>query len=372
MNFKLIVLLCLLVSAGMYGYSTWCGLGITYDSQHYLSAASSLLQDGVLKNADGSIYSNWPPLYPVFLALFGTNEFLIKIGQGIVLLGIVYLTYCIVSQCITDKVLRAFLLIGIAVGTPLMLVNVFVWSEGLFVLLTLAMYLLFQKYQQSPKWPLLIGLIIVSNLLCLQRLVGIGVVGLFGIMLYLNQRDVKKAGCYIALSWIGVLIWLWRNIQVEVNPSFVDNVFVASLNKTLYSYIEAIGNWIVPVSLYFSIKVILVIGWLISTGLFLFYKRISVKSFAFQANFLGWSYLFFMIGIGGTLTEIDRFAVPGYIWLIAGFIAIIDTILPQLSRKSRWILYVMIVVWLLYPTGRTLKNVVFWHDVNCGKQIIPN
>lgn len=167
-NFRLVAFLCLVVSGIMYGYSTWCGLGITYDSQHYLSAASSLLQDGVLENADGSIYSNWPPLYPVFLALFGTDEFLIKIGQGVVLLGIIYLTYCVVSQSITDKVLRAFLLIGVAVGTPIMLINVFVWSEGLFVLLTLIMYLLFQKYQQSPKWYLLIGLIIVSNLLCLQ------------------------------------------------------------------------------------------------------------------------------------------------------------------------------------------------------------
>lgn len=186
-------------------------------------------------------------------------------------------------------------------------------------------------------------------------------------LLWLHHHDVKKAGYYILLSLVGILIWLWRNTQVEVNPSFVDNVFVASLDQTLYFYIEAIGNWIVPVSMYFALKIILVIGWMAGGWLFLFHKRISVKSFAFQANFLGWMYILFMIGIGGTLSEIDRFVVPGYIWLIAGFIAVIDSILPQLSKKRKWMVYILIGVWLLYPAGRTLKNVIFWHDVNCAK-----
>ncbi len=353
----------LLAGAILYGYAVTCGLGLTFDSQHYLAAARSLLRNGTLQNPDGTVFSNWPPLYPVLLAMARADWQWIRAGQFLVFEGILFLTWQLGKEALQTTHARLFLALVTLFGTPLLLVNVFVWSEGVFILLTLAMYLSFGRYVATDRLRWLIGLTLLSDLLCLQRLVGILWVLAFATLLYLVQKRARTAIAYVVLSCLPVVFWLWRNVQVEATPSFLGNIGAASFVQTCMGYTDAIGNWFVPTGVPLPVKAAVGVLWIAGILFFLVRHRPTVGSVAFQANYLTVFYLAGMIFLKGTFTEIDRFAVPAFGWLFLGLAAVGDTVRPLGWR--RWLIIGVVGVWLLYPVSRTVKNAAFWHEVNC-------
>jgi len=58
-------------SVGLSIYSSWCGLGLTYDSFDYLAASESFKENLKLTNRNGSPYIFHAPLFPVLLSFFG-------------------------------------------------------------------------------------------------------------------------------------------------------------------------------------------------------------------------------------------------------------------------------------------------------------
>ncbi len=356
---------CALVVSVLCLYAIQCGIGLTFDSHHYLAAARSLRHSGTLLNADGTVYTNWPPLYPVLLALAQGNWLLIRIGQVLVFLGILFLTHQISQKYIQHFLVRAFLIGAVTVGTPLVLVTVFVWSEGVFILLTLAMYLFFRRYVTTNQVAAFIGWIVLSNLLCLQRLVGVVFVVAVGVLFWLIQKDTKRTIFYVLFSLVSVALWLWRNAQLETTPSFMENVWVTPLEQTWMGYVDAVSTWFVPVNVSFTVKTIVGVLWILGILFFWVWYRPTVCSLAFQATFLALFYLIGMIVLNGTVTEIDRFAAPGFVWVFLGIGAGLDTVFPSLPHRRRWLMLAIVGVWLLYPVSRTVKNVLFWHEANC-------
>ncbi len=362
---------CLATGAVLYAYATHNGLGITHDSRHYLAAARSLLHDGTLRNADGTAYTNWPPLYPVLLALARAELRHIRIGQVLVFLGILFLAHRLAVRNIRQPGLRVFFMGSVVFSTPLLLTSVFVWSEGFFVLLTLAALICFRHYQSSERAAHFWWLIIFGNLLCLQRLTGTFFVFGFAVLVFIQGKSLKKAILYSVFSLAGTAAWLFRNTFLEHSPAFRQNILVISPLQSFIGYTEAFGDWFVPVSAPFALK--LAVGVLWFSGILFCQWRFRFKpsSFFFQANFLASWYLACMVLAGGEASETDRFAIPAYLFIFGGIAAGLDAAFTVLSARRVLAATLLLSVWMAYPVVRTVKNAAFWHWANAYAHIQP-
>ncbi len=366
-----ILFLSLATGAVLYGYATHNGLGITHDSRHYLAAARSLLHDGTLRNADGTAYTNWPPLYPLLLALARAELSHIRIGQVLVFLGILFLAYCLAARNIRQPGLRVFFMGSVVFSTPLLLANVFVWSEGFFVSLGLLLFGQFQYYQADPRPSRLAALVVLGNLLCLQRFTGIFLVFGFAFLIFLQRKSLKETAFYSFFSFLGIATWLFRNTFHEHSPAFRQNIFVISPLQSFIGYTEAFGDWFVPVSAPFALK--LAVGVLWFSGILFCQRRFRFKpgSFFFQANFLALWYLACMVLASGEALETDRFAIPAYLFVFGGITAGLDAAFAVLSARRVLAATLLLSVWMAYPVVRTVKNAAFWHWANAYAHIQP-
>jgi len=350
--------------AAFYVYATHSGLGLTSDSANYLAAARSLLHSGTLRNADGTAYTNWPPLYPALLALARADLAYVRIGQVMVFLGILFLAFRMAECNISNAVLRLFFMASLVFSTPLLLANVFVWSEGFFVLLTLAAFVCFELYETSGRAAYFWLFIAVSNLICLQRFTGIFFVCGFAVLIFLQQENLKKTVIYSLFSLLGVAAWLLRNTFFEQNPAFQQNILITPPLQSLSGYVDAFGNWFVPVSAFFAVKLIVGVLWF-SGILFCQWRfRFKPDSFFFRSNWLALCYLACMVLAGGESPETERFAMPACIWVFGGIAAALDRSFQVMPASYRRIVLVVAFVWLSYPLVRTVKNAVFWHRMN--------
>ncbi|MCU0354547.1 MAG: hypothetical protein MUD08_12540, partial [Cytophagales bacterium] len=237
--------LLLVVGAVLFLYATSCGLGITYDSRQYLAAARSLLQNGTLRTADGTAYAHWPPLYPAWLAVWGAAE-TVKYAHLAVWLVTLSFAQRFGQKMLKTPFAQTFFLLTLVFGTPLFLVQVFAWSEGLFVLLTVLVFVFFRKFTETERKRHLFWMLLFSNLLCLQRLTGMFFVAGFGLLLWQARQNAKLTLMYVSVSLTSVTLWMLRNTCVETEPSFVGDLFVVSPLVSVKNHLSAIGNWFVP------------------------------------------------------------------------------------------------------------------------------
>jgi hypothetical protein len=251
--------LLLVVGAVLFLYATSCGLGITYDSRQYLAAARSLLQNGTLRTADGTAYAHWPPLYPAWLAVWGAAE-TVKYAHLAVWLVTLSFAQRFGQKMLKTPFAQTFFLLTLVFGTPLFLVQVFAWSEGLFVLLTVLVFVFFRKFTETERKRHLFWMLLFSNLLCLQRLTGMFFVAGFGLLLWQARQNAKLTLMYVSVSLTSVTLWMLRNTCVETEPSFVGDLFVVSPLVSVKNHLSAIGNWFVPQAVPVAAKAAIVLS----------------------------------------------------------------------------------------------------------------
>ena len=345
-------------------YAMSCGAGLTTDSHHYLAAARSLLQNGTLHNADGTVYTNWPPLYPVVLAMVRANVQLIAWMQNAFYTGMLLLVYWF-SLEFRNATVRLLFLLSMVFGLPVLLVFTFVWSDGIFIFLTLVVYACLRVYQRNRQILYYIALIFFSNLMCLQRLAGIFFVFIIGFLILRLPNHRQKCLLYVLLSVSLLLLWLYRNTFFEADPSYNANLLATPIIQSISNYLDALGNWFVPHYFPYLIKVIIVCLWLLSLAWFYWHYRFLPDSLAFQTTFLAVGYLVALPFTNGNLSDIDRYIAPAYVWATMSTFVQLDTWLPTLSVSRRRLVVILIALWLVYPVARTVRNVTFWHRVRC-------
>ena len=171
----------------LHQWSTYYGLGTTYDSMNYLAAADSFRSSGTFVGVNGDPYLAWPPLFPLILSLFGEQMDLVSkfINSG--LFGyLIFLWDRIAINLQLNAKSRLLFSIILALGTPILMVHSFLWSEPFFlVFLSLTIYILTKA---SPIGGAdFVQLIVLGILMTLQRHAGIFFVGATVIVLYFDK-----------------------------------------------------------------------------------------------------------------------------------------------------------------------------------------
>lgn len=316
---KVLIQVCIifqiLVGVGVFLYATEGGLLFTHDSYYYYSAAKSLLADGTLKNPSGEPFTNWPPLYPFIIYTLNANLTCIKAFHCIVYVLTLILPTLILSRTPIQKGVFILYVLLQTFSVTLLSYQIFLLSEGVFVLLGILLFGVWMKYDKEENSVLFLLLVVMSNLLCLQRMMGVYIVVLICMSLLLKKEYLKSI-VYGALSIVGLAVWIVAK-QVQSNQStFIDNIGMSDRVTILKALLIEISKLVFPAT--FSTILSICIG-----GLILFYCIYSYSKTAKQEASLikkafVWTvgYLFLMVATGGSVDEIERFVMPVFPFLV--------------------------------------------------------
>ncbi|MCD8739465.1 hypothetical protein LT679_02525 [Mucilaginibacter roseus] len=205
----------------VYFFTKYSGVGISPDSIMYASAAESIYKHGNLITFNGSPLTFFPVFYPAVLSLsflFGVDA--IKAGpviNGLLFGGVLLLTgYCI-SRFKKPSVLYKWLVLAAILLSPALLeIYSYLWSETLFIFLTILFVPFFKRYLDSPRIKHLLYVAVVAGLCCITRYAGITVITTGCLMILANAKpELKKRFVHITLFGFAGLLPLIINLLVN-------------------------------------------------------------------------------------------------------------------------------------------------------------
>lgn len=327
------------------------GFGSTVDAEAYLYAAKSFLNEYTFLTPFG-YYTNWTPLFPFLIAIFGLN----LVQYTAFLLNIILL-YQIGGFVLPKNSLAHFLFfVHSSFSVIFLMIHFFVWSEAWFLVFLLSLFGIYKQTfnkKKISKQSLLI-MILLANLLCLQRMAGVFFVIGFAVLIAF-YFSLKKAVLFAGLSSIGILAWFVRNSFLQSKPDFLENIFIISWKQSLADYSKAIFNNFFP-NYWFSEA--LSIALLVMLLLYLIYLLFLEK----QILTLIWLCLCYLIAMFvlrmNVIGESERYLAPIQPFLLLIFWYLVG----KWSKKVYWksILYGSLSIILAFQMLRTAKNVKHW------------
>lgn len=354
-------------------YAVWCGLGLTYDSHNYLSAARAIGEGRPMETQLGAKYVAQPPLFPAILSLWNGNLFFSKVFNIACYAVTLILTWKLIDVALDSigyKVLACFY---IFLSTPLLLVHSFLWSEPLFLLLIQLTIVTLYFYRQTKRRSFFYALIGLSLLLCAQRNAGIFIVSGIFLGLFLEENSfvdrIKVVGALL-ISLVGFFIW---NIYgfIREGGDFLAAGYFQNIPGNILEYSRAVGVWFLPGTLSQYVLVVPgLFGLLFVISIFFSSEPISPRlTFLRQLSTIPFVYVLGFVILGKPVaSDVERF--------LAGIFPVYSVVVfqaverMQIKRKKWLILPVAII--LLYGLLRTGNNAKRWNESNCENPISPS
>lgn len=217
------------------------GAAISADSSHYICTARNLIE-GKGFQTFRQPFVRWPPLFPTLLGLsslgrfdpFDTSRYVNAICFGLTLF---------VSGTWLLKNIKSFPLALLGLGLiffskPILRISMFVWTEPVFVFLTLLFIFEMSKFLEDGKNSSLALAGTCAALGCLTRYIGVTLIltGL-AVILIKQKKPFKQtlfdAFLFALISAIPAGIWLIRNY-------FVSGTLVGERFPSKYSFLQNI------------------------------------------------------------------------------------------------------------------------------------
>lgn len=335
-------------------YTNHSGIGISPDSIVYLSVAKSINIHGVLQDYNLRPLVDFPVFYPVFLSIIGFFSRANLIGaapylNAALFAGIIFLSGYLISKFKDINLLyKRIVLISIAFSPALFDVYGMLWSETLFIFLSLLFILTFSIYLKKRTISSLIFCASIAAIACITRYAGITIVASGLMMLFFEpsvkwDKKIKPLLIFGGLSIIPLIINLVHNRLVAGLMTGPRESGITSLKVNIYYYGSVVCDWAgittVQPLLLSSIALLL---FLAITGLFL--NRIAAnKNYTgpencFTALFI--VYTVFIISIS-TLSHFEqinnRLLAPAFLPFLISSTAWIPGVLRKIDKKQLYI-----------------------------------
>lgn len=247
--------LVMIIGIGVVIYSTqnW-GIGVSPDSVTYLDAGNNFYEQLAL-TARGNTLTHYPPLYPLLLAgtRLGTDSTLVGARWlNILMLGASIVLVYIMILRVTDA--QYWSLIGtilFVVMVPIIYVHLWVWSEPLFIFLTLATLLMLDLYLLQGNVLVLLALATLISLATLTRYAGLFLIPVAAVVLLLDhhmpmRKRLVFSGVFALVGMLPVSLWL---IGTSVMGDGVANrTFMIHFieMERIKQGLHTISNWFIP------------------------------------------------------------------------------------------------------------------------------
>ena len=191
-------------------------LSIVGDNVSYLLLGQALA-DGLgftnLNYPGGTPHVHYPPGYPVVVMLAGTlsgwNIVIIKVVNGIFLLGTLYLLF-LLTRKFTNRTVAVVVSVIALMNVHLLVYSSSIMSEIPFTFFSmLAIYLLSGELTNRRMIMLILSLVLCYYL----RAIGIALIGTV-VVYFLLEREFRKTAIIFGSVLILILPWIIRNLQV--------------------------------------------------------------------------------------------------------------------------------------------------------------
>ncbi len=185
------ILLCLLFSGIIYFSYQISYAGFNWDDAYYLLMAdkfSPYQEEVSVSVALTTGQRNYPPIYPLYMALFGGGSAHIGAAQlataAALVIAFIAFHFWLIRQSINP--VAALLLTTVAVLSPITLLHFqTLWSEHLYLALSISALLCLRLSDRNDKYWLLAGALVA--LASLTRSVGITLIAAFAIHAFINK-----------------------------------------------------------------------------------------------------------------------------------------------------------------------------------------
>lgn len=315
---------------------TTSGLGISPDSVSYITAARNLAQGSGLFQCDTSPFVLFGPVYPFLLAFlyrlttidpYQIARFINAVCYGL----IVVLSYVLAKRNVPAMTLP--IVITVFLGAPLLSVSLMVWTEPLFIFLSLIFFLSLSR--SSSPYPSALLAAVAS----LTRFAGITLIGSGFLYLLFNKR-FKAALLFGISALIPFSLWLLRNWFLYGEPMGPRQPSTFTLFQNITFSANVISSWfplLIPVFLFV-----------------LFRNREGLLGFTHYSIFF-LVYTAFLI-FTSTTTHFDkindRLLSPAYIPLILMFFSWVALL------KRKYLILLVIIVSLLWLSVYSFDSAV--------------
>ena len=231
------------------------GVGVSPDSVNYLSMAQNFADTGEMRNYQGEYLTVFPPLYTVLLAVgaFFFDVQRVAVFIQAILFGL--LAYSISSIQHYDTKRATFIGIIVVILTlfsPVLAVSSMAWTELLYILLSLFMFILLWRYIDNPySVRILLLLALVVSLAPITRYIGIvniatAVIAVF----FYSKHDLRTRLIMVMLFGIAVtlplLVWMLRNYGIDGTFLGPRNPSAFSLSQNIYRTYNTVAGWFFP------------------------------------------------------------------------------------------------------------------------------
>ena len=387
------------------------GVGLLWDEVNYISVARSLLAGDGFIQFNGSIYSDWPPLYPLLLAGSGLGVFDPLTVAGPLNAAIFGLTVFIAGIYLRTRLESRLLLLGgvlaLALAGPLLAVATWAASEPLFILLCLLAWMqadraLSARDARSAR-SALVWAGVFTALACLTRYMGITVVMALAPLLALQRgvalpEKAQRIIIYMLLALAPLGLWMLRNqLLVGSLTGGRDYPVAVSLAEVLRRKLNIITGWLFPEPpiWYFALPAdytfllgavgVALLAIVLGRALWAHCQGVGNAARNGQLVFAGFAALYIAAVIGafvqGFTSNIHstRYLVPAYLPLLLTALLALDPALRQVRQWRRrqrrgWrratavgasvILIAGLVLWLAWQIPVNARTII---QVNGGQ-----
>lgn len=250
------------------------GLGYNPDGVTALATARNLLYHGIFHSHE-MLYVLWPPLFPLLQAgggMLGIDPSTVaRIINAVSYGGMIGLATWVVTHICQTR-------LGIVLGTittflafPTLRESIEAGTEPLFGLLILGFIVAAAQYlRQATHFQLWI-IASLAALACLQRYAGITLVAAGGLMI-LGQITWKRSQwtspsrqTWTHFIWFGLAslapvgLWLTRNFFLTKTITGPRSEGDLRIGKSIYSFLESLTEWLIPVPFPLTYKLTLTI-----------------------------------------------------------------------------------------------------------------
>lgn len=272
----------------IYLFTQHGGIGISPDSIAYTSTARNLAAGNGFMQFGGHPLVDFPVFYPLFLSvvMFVTQTDIIKCAP--VLNGFMFATVIFLCGIIMEKFIRRsrwykiVLLFAITTSPALIEIYSMLWSETLFIILSLVFYLSFQHYYKTHSLRSLLYPAIIAAIAFDTRYAGITLVATGEILLFLDKqlKWKNKIRHLLLFGLIGCSLALFNLIHNALSTGLLTGKRqkgITPLGDNIAYSGNVLSDW---TSIWSNNHIFFIIIGLFSIGLFvwLFLKNIKKKA----------------------------------------------------------------------------------------------
>lgn len=365
----------------VYLFTHHSSIGVSPDSVVYTSAARNLYYHGKLEAYNHMPLVDFPVLYPLFLSL---SLFIARLDpvvtggiiNGLLFGAVIYMCGFIMKQIIRSRLVKWALLLGLMLSPALLDIYTMLWSETLFIALSLLFIILTAWYFKKPSIPPLITIAVCAGLACVTRYAGVTFIltGCFLIFFHLPLRIKKRLTHSIVFGLVSSSFFIANLIRNAcITGTFTGNreKSVTSFFTNLYYYGKVLYYWlpfmknseglVTVFAVVFLVISIAIMVWRIRTN----YNHESYQNIAMAFGIIYILFIVITASISRYETINNRLLVPAYAPLLLVAVYAFGRLSFKLMFFRKTLTIILLAgAFILFISSQALESYSMYQEFN--------